>query len=282
MSIHFLKIGLILFSFIPFCGFALENSIKGTQGLLKQASCQKTIVLMRHAEKNRPSYGEINCQGENRALALPKLLEAKYGKPIAIYASNPTSLYYDAGCLPTQCCTYNRAIASINPTAVYFQMPIILSFDFRGMKPYNNELPEVKCNGLPPPTPMMSLNQPAPTYKICDKSGSKRNGNIDLARSILNNNAYCNKTVFVAWEHEHIPLVAYGFFHILGLDPVNKIPVWPFGPCLYDYCHRDMCAQTYNFDSLYVIRIDQSKKPPTINITIDKQDLNGKSTACPT
>jgi len=49
----------------------------------------QTIIMIRHGEKpsSHPS-GQLNCQGLNRALALPAVL-AKYGRPVAIFAPNP-------------------------------------------------------------------------------------------------------------------------------------------------------------------------------------------------
>jgi hypothetical protein len=45
------------------------------------ARAQQTIVFIRHGEKPSGGYGQITCQGLNRALALPDVLLAKYGKP---------------------------------------------------------------------------------------------------------------------------------------------------------------------------------------------------------
>lgn len=80
----------------------------------------ETIVLMRHGEKPSPGLGQLNCQGLNRALALPKLLSAKFGKPDFIFAPNPYAkmqehdgIYY-----------YVRALATIEPAAIQFAMPV--------------------------------------------------------------------------------------------------------------------------------------------------------------
>ena len=78
------------------------------------ARAQQTIVFLRHGEKPSGGYGQITCQGLNRALALPDVLLAKYGKPNYIYAPNPTVKIPDgAGEF-----YYIRPLATIEPTAV--------------------------------------------------------------------------------------------------------------------------------------------------------------------
>ena len=53
------------------------------------ARADQTIVFMRHGEKPSGGYGQLTCQGLNRALALPTVLAAKYGTPNYIYAPSP-------------------------------------------------------------------------------------------------------------------------------------------------------------------------------------------------
>ena len=48
---------------------------------LGYAHAQETIVAIRHAEKPPTSLGQLTCKGLNRALALPKVLIPRYGKP---------------------------------------------------------------------------------------------------------------------------------------------------------------------------------------------------------
>jgi hypothetical protein len=79
-----------------------------------EARAQQTIVFMRHGEKPSGGYGQITCQGLNRALALPDVLIAKYGKPNYIYAPNPTVKISD----PAGSFYYLRPLATIEPTAV--------------------------------------------------------------------------------------------------------------------------------------------------------------------
>ncbi len=245
------------------------------------ADCQKTIVFTRHGEKDEPiSYGQLNCQGQNRALALRQVIDTKYGRPAAMYACNP-SITSEGGCSDIGgCCTHSRPYATINPTAVYFGMQVLANYGSGNIGgPESKDKPPVRCNGVPPPTPMLELPQQPSKQGACGVGSS--NGDADLAREILRTDSYCGKTVVVTWEHTNIDLVVYNLFTILGLDPTNKIPAWPYGPCLYSYCNVNDCSQAYNFDTLYVVRINQSGSPPTINISFDSEGLNNQSTVCP-
>ena len=50
----------------------------------------ETIVLIRHGEKPDEGLGQLNCQGLNRALALPTVIAKTFGRPGAIFAPNPS------------------------------------------------------------------------------------------------------------------------------------------------------------------------------------------------
>jgi hypothetical protein len=80
----------------------------------------ETIVFVRHGEKPPEGLGQLNCKGLNRALALPAVIAAKYGKPDAIYAPNPGEQKNDNG----HSYYYVRPLATIEPTAIQFGMPI--------------------------------------------------------------------------------------------------------------------------------------------------------------
>ena len=43
-------------------------------------------MFIRHGEKPANDDGQLTCQGLNRALALPAVLTAKFGKPDFIFA----------------------------------------------------------------------------------------------------------------------------------------------------------------------------------------------------
>ena len=90
------------------------------------SAATQTIVFLRHGEKPERGLGQITCQGLNRALALPKVLLGRYGKPAAIFASNPGIEKEDRG----QHYFYVRPLATIEPTAVRLGMPINARYGF--------------------------------------------------------------------------------------------------------------------------------------------------------
>ena len=75
----------------------------------------ETIVLIRHGEKPALGLGQLNCQGLNRALALPVVIGREFGRPDAIFAPDPArSADHDH---PDD---YVRPLATIEPTAIAF------------------------------------------------------------------------------------------------------------------------------------------------------------------
>jgi hypothetical protein len=78
------------------------------------ARAEQTIVLFRHGEKPSGGYGQLTCQGLNRALALPGVLLPRYGVPRYLYAPNPTLKMND----PAGSYYYVRPLATIEPTAI--------------------------------------------------------------------------------------------------------------------------------------------------------------------
>ena len=80
----------------------------------------ETIVLIRHAEKPAAGLGQLDCQGLNRALALPPVLSRAFGKPAAIFAPNPAEQKTDNG-IPYN---YVRPLATVEPTAIAFGLPV--------------------------------------------------------------------------------------------------------------------------------------------------------------
>jgi hypothetical protein len=85
-----------------------------------EARAEETIVFFRHGEKPSGGYGQLTCQGLNRALALPTVLLANYGKPGYLYAPNPAVKVSD----PAGSFYYVRPLATIEPTAVRVGMSI--------------------------------------------------------------------------------------------------------------------------------------------------------------
>jgi hypothetical protein len=49
----------------------------------------ETLVCIRHGEKPPGGLGQLTVKGLNRALALPKVLLAKYGRPQFVFAPSP-------------------------------------------------------------------------------------------------------------------------------------------------------------------------------------------------
>jgi len=91
-----------------------------------EAAHRETIVFLRHGEKPKDGLGQLDCQGLNRALALPKVLEAKFGKPAAIFAPNPSQVKDDGG----KDYDYIRPLATIEPTAIRLGLPVDTTYGF--------------------------------------------------------------------------------------------------------------------------------------------------------
>src|ERR1700744_968583 len=85
------------------------------------AHAQETIVAIRHAEKPPASLGQLTCKGLNRALALPKVLVPRYGKPERIYAPDPGTRVGQLGNLSY---SYVRPLMTIEPIAIQLEMPV--------------------------------------------------------------------------------------------------------------------------------------------------------------
>jgi hypothetical protein len=94
----------------------------------------ETIVCLRHGEKPKGGLGQLDCQGLNRALALPEVLLKKFGPPQFIFAPDPTqkadgNKYF-----------YIRPLATIEPTAIRCGLPVDTEFGFREIKGLEGEL----------------------------------------------------------------------------------------------------------------------------------------------
>jgi hypothetical protein len=87
----------------------------------------ETIVFVRHGEKPEGGLGQLNCQGLNRALALAPIIAKSFGRPDAIFAPNPSRPKEDGGRLYD----YVRPLATIEPTAIWFGLPVDVSLDFQ-------------------------------------------------------------------------------------------------------------------------------------------------------
>jgi hypothetical protein len=105
---------------------ALSFSVALVDGIAaKDEGAVETIVFIRHGEKPEGGFGQLNCQGLNRALALAPTIAKSFGSPDALFAPNPSRPKEDAGNLYD----YVRPLATIEPTAILFGLPVDVSLD---------------------------------------------------------------------------------------------------------------------------------------------------------
>jgi hypothetical protein len=100
----------------------------------------ETIVFLRHGEKPEKEIGQLNCQGLNRALALPRVLTSKFGRPDFLFAPATTRLSKLGGVGPN----YLRPLATIEPTAIELGMPVDTDFSFSNIDGLRSELTQPK------------------------------------------------------------------------------------------------------------------------------------------
>jgi hypothetical protein len=96
-------------------------------GARTAAAEQETIVFLRHGEKPPAGLGQLDCQGLNRALALPWVLISRYGKADFIFAPDPAQQVKDHG----RNYDYVRPLATIEPTAIALGRPVDTSFGYK-------------------------------------------------------------------------------------------------------------------------------------------------------
>lgn len=85
-------------------------------------------MAIRHGEKPPAGLGQLDCKGLNRALALPKMLISRFGRPDAIYAPDPADM--DRG--PRgRFYSYVRPLMTIEPTAIVLGMPVNAQIGFK-------------------------------------------------------------------------------------------------------------------------------------------------------
>jgi hypothetical protein len=111
---------------VALCSFVPTVSAIGE----KTDGATATIVFVRHGEKPEDGLGQLNCQGLNRALALAPIIAKSFGRPDAIFAPNPSHPKEDAGTLYD----YVRPLATIEPTAIWFGLPVHVSLDFQDIE----------------------------------------------------------------------------------------------------------------------------------------------------
>jgi hypothetical protein len=108
----------------------------GITMLFTLPSQAEKIVIMRHGEKPLTDLGQLDCQGLNRALALRSVLAKKFGKPDHIYAPNPTEEIMESGIGYN----YIRPLATIEPTAIYFGLPVHTKYGYSNTSALASEL----------------------------------------------------------------------------------------------------------------------------------------------
>ena len=122
--------------FIGIIAFSKTNAqTNAASSVTDSATAVETIVCLRHGEKPPGGLGQLDCQGLNRALALPKVLLAKFGTPQFIFAPNPTQKVDG-----TNEYNYVRPLATIEPTAIRCGLPVNTQFGFLEIKGLESEL----------------------------------------------------------------------------------------------------------------------------------------------
>jgi hypothetical protein len=101
----------------------------------------ETIVFLRHGEKPDTEIGQLNCQGLNRALALPRVLTSKFGRPDFIFAPATTRMPKFGG---GEGFNYLRPLATIEPTAIQLGMPVDTDFGYSDIDGLQSELTQQK------------------------------------------------------------------------------------------------------------------------------------------
>jgi len=86
----------------------------------------ETIILVRHGEKPEGGMGQLSCRGLNRSLKLPAVIAKDFGKPDAIFAPDPAKEKMDGGVSYA----YIRPLATVEPTAIRFGMPVDTRFGY--------------------------------------------------------------------------------------------------------------------------------------------------------
>ena len=103
----------------------------------------ETLVFLRHGEKPDGGYGQLTCQGLQRALALPAVLTAQYGTPQYIFAPDPTVMVPDAA----GSFYYVRPLATIEPTAISLGLPVNVRYGYSDASGLEAELLNGTYNG---------------------------------------------------------------------------------------------------------------------------------------
>ena len=96
----------------------------------------ETMVFFRHAEKPSGGYGQLTCQGLQRALALHSTLTRQFGTPQYLFAPNPVPKVGDAA----GSFYYVRPLATIEPTAIRLGLPVNAHYGYTDITGLQTEL----------------------------------------------------------------------------------------------------------------------------------------------
>ena len=122
-----------LFKALLLCGTL--GAVPGHAASLAPVEEEK-IIFIRHGEKPAAGLGLLNCQGLNRALALPATLLARFGRPDFIFAPDPSQQKTDAGHLYN----YVRPFLTVAPLAVQLGLPVNTAFGYADIEGLQAEL----------------------------------------------------------------------------------------------------------------------------------------------
>jgi hypothetical protein len=175
----------------------------------------ETVIFVRHGEKPHGGLGQLNCQGLNRALALPSVIAKTFGRPDAIFAPDPDEQVKDA----EERFDYVRALATIEPTAISFGLPVNVSIGV---------------------------------------------SDADALRDALEQPAYRNARVLIAWEHNSIEATTRALLAAHGADAA-VVPKW----------------NSHDFDSIYVVTITSIGDTRKATFALMHQGLDGQKETCP-
>jgi hypothetical protein len=96
----------------------------------------ETLVFLRHGEKPPGGFGQLTCQGLQRALALPGVLTRQFGSPQFLFAPNPVPKLAD----PAGSFYYVRPLATIEPTAIKLGLPVNAQYGYTDITGLQTEL----------------------------------------------------------------------------------------------------------------------------------------------
>src|SRR5215472_16819119 len=117
-------------------GIVLSLAVADSPVFGAELPVTETIVLVRHGEKPADGLGQLNCQGLNRALALPAVIGKLFGRPDAVFAPDPAQSKEDYGHLYN----YVRPLATIEPTAIVFGLPVDASIGVSNLDALRHKL----------------------------------------------------------------------------------------------------------------------------------------------